>query len=281
MGSVSVSDNAANRLEGKVGIITGGASGIGESTVKLFVKQGASVVIADIQDAIGHALCDEINKLQGSDAVSYMHCNVTSDEDVKRVVDFTVTKYGKLDIMYSNAGIAGDVTWDILGTNNANFKNVFEVNVYGAFLCAKEAARVMIPARKGVLLFTSSVTALVAGDGPHAYGVSKHALVGLMKSLCAELGEYGIRVNCVSPCSIATPLLRNKMSRTKSFIDSAIHESGVLKGVVPQPEDIAEAALYLVSDEAKYVSGMNLVVDGGYSVANKSFTTVMGKMMRN
>ncbi|XP_015581465.2 short chain aldehyde dehydrogenase 1 [Ricinus communis] len=274
--STSVALSNAKRLAGKVAIITGGASGIGASTSALFAQNGAKVIIADIQESLGQSLCQEIGK-DGN--VSYVHCDVTSDKDVKNIVDFAMSKYGKLDIMYNNAGISGNNDPTILGTDNENFKRVFEINVYGGFLGAKHAARVMIPAKKGVILFTSSVASVNCGESPHAYTMSKHAVVGLMKNLCVELGQYGVRVNCISPCALATPLLRNAMGTDKSFVEHVVCASANLKGVVPQPEDVAEAALYLGSDESKYVSGLNLLVDGGYSTTNQSFSTVLRNLM--
>lgn len=258
------------RLEGRVAIITGGASGIGESTARLFVKHGAKVVIADVQDELGRSICKELGE-----NITYVHCDVTSDSDVKNVVDVAISTYGKLDIMYNNAGISGNLDFSILGTDNENFKKVFDVNVYGGFLGAKHASRVMIPENKGVILFTSSVASMVSGESPHAYTMSKHAIVGLAKNLCVELGQYGIRVNCISPCAIATPLLRNAMGLEKSVVEGIVCASANLKGVVPTVDDVAEAALYLSSDEAKYVSGLNLIVDGGYCTTNQSFAMVV------
>ncbi|KAJ8754758.1 hypothetical protein K2173_012147 [Erythroxylum novogranatense] len=263
--------SSAQRLAGKVAIVTGGASGIGESTSRLFVKHGAKVIIADVQDDVGQSLCTEL----GSIDVTYVHCDVTSDTDVKNVVDVAMAKYGKLDIMYNNAGITGNLDPTILGSDNDNFKRVFDVNVYGGFLGAKHAAKVMIPARKGVILFTASISSVSCGESPHAYTMSKHAVVGLMKNLCVELGEYGIRVNCISPCALATPLLRNAMGTDKSFVEKVVCESAILKGVVPEPDDVAEAAVYLGSDESRYVNGLNLMVDGGYTTTNQHFSMVL------
>ncbi|KAM2044261.1 hypothetical protein ACFX1T_008608 [Malus domestica] len=185
------------RLEGKVAIITGGASGIGESTARLFVFHGAKVVIADVQDELALSLCKELDP--DGVSISYIRCDVTVDSDVKNVVDVALSKYGRLDIMYNNAGISGKLDPTILGADGENFKKVFDVNVYGAFLGAKHAARAMIPAKKGVILFTSSVASVTCGQSTHAYAMSKHAVVGLMKSLCVDLGQHGIRVNCISP----------------------------------------------------------------------------------
>lgn len=275
------SSNSSNgptnkRLEGKVAIVTGGASGFGESTVRLFVQHGAKVVIADVQDGLGHSLCEE---LSSSGDVTYARCDVTKDIDVKNLVDLAVSKYGKLDIMYNNAGIPGNLDFTIVDADNENFKRVFDVNVYGAFLGAKYAAKVMIPAKKGVILFTSSIASVSCGESPHSYTVSKHAVVGLTKNLCVELGQHGIRVNCISPCAVATPLLRNAMGLEQKAVEGIICASANLKGVVPTAEDVAEAALYLSSDAAKFVSGVNLLVDGGYSTTNQSYMTIIKSLM--
>ncbi|GAB4833324.1 hypothetical protein Ancab_031569 [Ancistrocladus abbreviatus] len=182
----------------------GGASSFGESTIRLFAQHGAKVIIANIQDKKGILLCDDMNSHGGE--VTYIHCDVSNDSDVKNVVDVVISKYGKLHVMFNNAGILGRIDVSILGTDDEEFKRVFNVNAYGAFLGAKHAARVMIPAKSGVILFTSSITALTCGMAGYAYTMLKHAINGLMKNLCVELGQYGVRVNAISPGAIVTPL---------------------------------------------------------------------------
>ncbi|XP_059646611.1 short chain aldehyde dehydrogenase 1-like [Cornus florida] len=266
-----------SRLEGKVALITGGASGIGESTARLFVQHGAQVVIADIQDDLGHSLCKDIGC---EDAISYVHCDVTSDSHVQNAVDTAVTKHGKLDIMFSNAGITGNTDPRIQATNYEDFKRVFDVNVFGAFLGAKHAARVMIPEKKGSIVFTSSVASVTYGDVPHAYSAAKHAVVGLTKNLCVELGKCGIRVNCISPFGVATPMLVNAMGFTdKQRVDEFVSQIANLKEAVSEASDVAEAVLYLGGDDSKYVSGINLVLDGGYSTTNIALGEALKKMV--
>ncbi|XP_062173147.1 borneol dehydrogenase, mitochondrial-like [Alnus glutinosa] len=265
MGSFSLLSAAARRLEGKVALITGGASGIGESTARLFSKHGAKVVIADIQDDLGHSVCKDLN----FQSTSFVHCDVTKEKDVENAVNLAVSKFGKLDIMFNNAGIGGVAKTDIREITKAEFEQVIGVNLVGVFLGTKHAARVMIPARQGSIITTASTASTVGGSTPHGYTSSKHGVVGLMRNTAVELGQFGIRVNCVSPHLVATPL-------TKDFYkldDDGIHRVySNLKGTVLKVEDVAEAVLYLGSDESKYVSGHNLFVDGGFTIVNPGFS---------
>ncbi|CAI0406399.1 unnamed protein product, partial [Linum tenue] len=241
------------RLQGKVAVITGGATGLGASAARLFARHGAKVVIADIQPEPGRLLSEE------TAAASYVHCDVTVDADVRNAVDAAVSTHGRLDVMLSNAGvIARPDTMAIASTDPDDFRRVFDVNVYGAFLAAKHAARVMIPEGKGSILMSGSMVTASYGAAPHLYVATKHAVVGLAKNLCVELGGYGIRVNSISPYGVATP-----MGETYEGLFTAMAN---LKGVVFKAEDVAEAALTLVSDESRYISGVNLLVDGGHSL---------------
>ncbi|KDP36157.1 hypothetical protein JCGZ_08801 [Jatropha curcas] len=217
------------RLEGKVALVTGGASGIGECTVRLFVKHAAKVLIADVQDDLGLSLCQEFGS---PETISYVHCDVSNDLDVKNAVDLAVSRYGKLDIMFNNAGISGNPDPRILSTDNQDFKKVVDVNAFGAFVGAKHAARVMIPNKKGCILFTSSLAAVTCSGSPHAYTASKHAVVGLAKNLAIELGQYGIRVNSISPFAVATPLLRSAFGKGKKEAEEAVSSVATLKEVI-------------------------------------------------
>ncbi|XVE75903.1 hypothetical protein DITRI_Ditri12bG0129100 [Diplodiscus trichospermus] len=275
MDSGSLVASNIKRLDGKVALITGGASGIGESTARLFVQHGAKVLIADIQDDLWNSVCEELGT---QDSISYVHCDVTCDSDVRNAVDLAVSKYGKLDIMFNNAGV-GDLETNIVDIDNENFKKLMDINVFGGFLGAKHAARVMIPARKGCILFAASVSSVIGGFAGHSYVASKHAVVGLAKSLCVELGQYGIRVNCISPHAVATPMLRKAMGMVEKDVESLVSRAGNLKEKVLKSEDVAQAALYLASDESNYMSGLNLVVDGGYSITNPSLPIAVHSLM--
>ncbi|TVU13863.1 hypothetical protein EJB05_37294, partial [Eragrostis curvula] len=255
------------RLEGKVAVITGGASGIGERTARLFVEHGARVVVADVQDEAGARLCAEIG-------ARYVHCDVTVEADVAAAVDHAVATFGALDVMFNNAGVGedGDASRGIRDSSRADLDRVLAVNVAGPFLGAKHAARVMVPARSGgCIVSTASLAASVAGMAKHAYTCSKHGLVGLTQSLAAELGRHGIRVNCVSPAGVATPLALRYFGMDEEAFRQAMEAHDVLRGVggggVRRADDIANAVLFLASDDARHISGHNLLIDGGISVA--------------
>ncbi|KAI6673622.1 hypothetical protein NL676_001528 [Syzygium grande] len=265
---MALAETPCKRLEGKVAIITGGASGIGASSASLFHEHGAWVVIADIQDEPGHALAAKLGQ-----RASYAHCDVSVEADVRDLVDATVAKHGQLDIMYNNAGVLDRPFGGILDMSMADLDRVLRVNLYGAFHGAKHAARAMVPQRRGCILFTGSNCTAIAGVSTHTYAASKHAVVGLARGLAAELGEHGIRVNCVSPFAVSRTGMSGlgRMSEAELVkLEDGMRVMGNLKGRVLAPEGVARAALYLASDEADYVSGLNMVVDGGYSVVNPS-----------
>ncbi|XP_008808776.1 zerumbone synthase isoform X2 [Phoenix dactylifera] len=269
----SVPPLSPRRLEGKVALVTGGAMGIGESIVRLFREHGAKICVVDIQDNLGQQLC---KSLGGDPYVVFFHCDVTIEDDVHRAVDFTVRKYGTIDILVNNAGITGSKVVDIRNVDLKEFKKVFDVNVNGVFLGMKHASRVMIPKSKGSIISLASVASVIGGMGPHGYTGSKHAVLGLTRNVAAELGRHGIRVNCVSPYATPTSLSmphlpenERREAALKGFLSFAGSHAN-LKGAELMVDDVAQAVLYLASDEAKYISGLNLMVDGGFTCVNHS-----------
>ncbi|KAJ1413492.1 Short-chain dehydrogenase/reductase SDR [Sesbania bispinosa] len=264
MAYVSQLPLAAQRLQGKVALITGGARGVGKCMAKLFCQHGAKVVIVDIQDQLGQAVQDKI----GTDFASYVHCDVSKEIDVENSINTTLSKYGKLDIMVNNAVLIDDAKPSILDNDVTEFERVVGVNLTGAFLGIKHAARVMIPAKKGSIINIGSVCSSIGGVATHAYTSSKHAVVGLTKNTAAELGKFGIRVNCVSPYFISNEAAKEFFKLDDDGCSSVYSN---LKGITLQEKDVAEAALYLASDESNYISGHNLAVDGGFTTINPIF----------
>ncbi|KAB1224578.1 Zerumbone synthase [Morella rubra] len=240
-------------LLGKVALVTGGASGIGESIVRLFHKHGAKVCIVDVQDNLGQHVCDTLG---GEPNTCYLHCDVTKEDDVCRAVDFTVSKFGTLDIMVNNAGLSGSPCRDIRNADISDFEKVFDINVKGVFLGMKHAARILIPLKKGSIISLCSVSSAMGALGPHAYTGSKHAVLGLTKSVAAELGLHGIRVNCVSPYAVLTGLALAHLPEEERTEDATagfrafVGRNANLQGVELTTDDVANAVLFLASDEA-------------------------------
>ncbi|KAK7323366.1 hypothetical protein VNO77_26837 [Canavalia gladiata] len=273
MSSSSTASNSIPRLLGKVALVTGGANGIGESIVRLFHTHGAKICIADVQDNLGKQV---IESLGDETNVQFLHCDVTIEDDVSHAVDFAVAKFGTLDIIVNNAGISGSPCSDIRNVDLTEFDKVFSINVKGVFHGMKHAARIMIPNKKGSIISLASVASALGGIGPHAYTGSKHAVVGLTKNVAAELGKHGIRVNCVSPYGIATALAVAHLPEDERTEDAMagfrnfVANNANLQGVELTTDDVANAVLFLASDDARYISGDNLIVDGGFTSVNHS-----------
>ena len=253
----------SGRLEGKVAAITGAASGFGEGAARRFVAEGARVALGDIQDERGQAVADELG-----DAAVYRHCDVTSEDDVAGLVDAAVDAFGQLDVMYNNAGIVGAV--GPFDTHPADeWKATIDVHVNGVFYGVKHAARVMKPRGTGAIVSMASTAAVFGGLGPHAYTAAKHAIVGITKAAAAELGQHGIRANAIGPAGMATPMVAAFQFGDPSKVDEVIEslaETSPIKGRAGLVEDVVNAALFLASDEAGYITGHTLMTDAGQTI---------------
>lgn len=251
------------QLDGKVAVITGGASGIGEGTVRKFVASGARVVVADIQDARGQKLAEELGP-----GVSYYHTDVSQEEEVRAAVGHAVNKWGRLDVMFNNAGFGG-VSGSILETDMDAYDTTVAALLRGVVLGMKHAGRVMVEQGSGSIISTASVAGVGIGFGPHIYSAAKAAVIHLSRSVANELGEQGVRVNAICPGGIATPIFGKAMGLSAEQAEFTVDLMKVrLAEGQPirragLPEDIANAAAWLASDEASFVTGHALVVDGG------------------
>ncbi|CAM0907267.1 unnamed protein product [Alopecurus aequalis] len=268
----------SEKLAGKVAVITGAASGIGKATAAEFVRNGAKVVLADVQDNLGHAVAAELG---GPDTACYARCDVTDEAQVAAAVDLAVARHGRLDVMFNNAGITGGsyAGGPIESMDMADFDRVMAVNLRGVAAGIKHAARAMVPRGVGCILCTSSTAGALGGSGPHAYSVSKAAVVGMVRSAAAELAARGVRVNAISPYAIATSMGTRSVKEMLGLPQGCDEEEEEVVrrvfdedfnvmggGVVLRAEDVARAAVFLASDDSRYITGHNLMVDGGFTV---------------
>ncbi len=253
------------KLEGKVAVITGGASGIGEATARLFAGQGARVVISDISDGPGKRLAGELGS-----GTAYFHADVSNESEIKALIDYACEEFGQLDCMFNNAGIAG--VYDPVETIPVeDFDRTMAVDLRGVFLGIKHAVRVMKPRGTGTIINNASAAAFQTGSSDHIYGTAKAAVIQMTRSVAMETGEIGIRVNCICPGWIATPIMGKSAGLSQEESENRLEEvKNVLAGFQPikragLPEDIAMAALWLACEDSSFVNGHALVVDGGLS----------------
>lgn len=254
------------RLSGKVAVITGAASGIGRGTVDLFVKEGAKVIAADIQDDKGARMEEEHGK-----SLRYIRCDVTKESDIKAAIDLAQRAFGRVDCLFNNAGTPGPLENAEIVTAES-FDSVMHLHVRAAMLGIKHAVPIMRAQGAGSIISTASIAGLQNGFGPLLYSVAKAAIVHLTKLSAAQLGPMNIRVNCICPGLIATPIFAKGIGLATQVADqtvAAVTEAGKNAQPIPRtglPHDIAEAALYLASDASGFVNGHALVVDGGITV---------------
>lgn len=242
------------RLKDKVAIITGAGRGIGEFTAKRFAQEGAKVVVADLNEADVNKVVEEI-KAEGGQALGVI-VNVTDREQVDKMIADTLEHFGGLDILVNNAGITADNT--LLKMTQEEWDRVINVNLTGVFHCGQAAAKVMAEKGSGVILNATSVVGLYGNFGQTNYAATKWGVIGMTKTWAKELGKKGIRVNAVAPGFIVTPMTAKMPEKVLDMMK----EKSPLR-TLGYPEDIANAYLYLASDEARFVTGTVLSVDGG------------------
>ncbi len=255
-----MSTNNNGRYEGKVAVITGAASGLGEATARLLVAEGGHVIIADYGAERGEAVAASLG-----DAARFVRCDVTSESDVAEAMDVAVAMWGRLDGAFANAGIVG-VIGPIEQTPMDDFDRTMAVLIRGVFVTIKHAARQMIACGNGgAIIATSSVAAVQGGLGPHAYAMAKAGVVGLARSAAAELARQGIRVNAIAPGSIPTGMTAHVMAGDPDALEKTAERLAAVSplGRSGTPVDIAETALFLLGNAGSYISGQCIVVDAG------------------
>jgi xanthoxin dehydrogenase len=252
----------SGRLEGKVAVITGAASGIGAATAKTYVDHGARVVLGDIQDEAGESMAAALG---GAGHAIFRHCNVTEEAEVQGLVEAAVSEFGQIDVIFNCAGIVGAVG-PMSTTPAEEWKLTIDIMINGVFYGMKHASRYMKEAGSGSIISMSSTAGVMGGLGPHAYAAAKHAVVGMTKNLAAEMGGFGVRVNCIAPAGMATPMVADVMTGDHKNLEETIATLAAvspLKGRAGLAQDVANAALWLASDESGYTSGLTLTVDAG------------------
>jgi NAD(P)-dependent dehydrogenase (short-subunit alcohol dehydrogenase family) len=269
-----MTDAGAGKLAGQVAVVTGGASGIGAGTAERLVADGASVVVADIQADAGQALADRLGP-----AARFALTDVTSEPDVEAAVAGAVAAFGRLDLMFANAGIIG-AYGSIANTRISDVDLTLAVDLKGPLIAMKYAARVMMAQRSGVILATSSPAGVIGGVGAHVYSAAKAGIIGLVKSVAAELRPFNIRVNAIVPGAVVSAMTADLVTGDASALDrttEALGSDALLPGPPGQPADIAAAVSFLASDDARFITGHTMTVDAGLTVIHGPSPMAIGK----
>jgi NAD(P)-dependent dehydrogenase (short-subunit alcohol dehydrogenase family) len=257
-----------NALNGKVAIVTGATSGIGERIAELFAGEGAKVVAAARREAEGNALAKRLG-------VSFIRTDVSRENDVRAMVDHAVQQFGRVDCLVNNAGMPLAVT-SVADVDISQFDQVMGVNVRGVMLAMKHVAPVMLSQGSGSIVNIASIAGLRGGVSGHVYSASKGAVIALSRSVAAELGEKGIRVNSISPGAIVTGIFGKAAGVEGAKADrlsTIVEEVFATLQTIPRAgltEDIARAAIFLASDGSSFINGQDLVVDGGLTAVGRT-----------
>lgn len=262
----------SGRLDGKVAVITGGANGIGRSTVLRFLEEGARVVFGDLNEATARETLDLAAQAGRANSVRFARTDVTQERDIEALIKLAPAEFGRLDCVFNNAGVAGAMG-PITHVEADDWDFTFDVLVRAVFFGMKYGARVLKQqGQGGAMISTASIAGLTGGDGPQAYSAAKAAVINLTRAVAVELAPNKIRVNCICPGGILTPLIHRGSPEAFEPLMEKMQpwpEAG-------RPEYIASAALFLASDDARFVTGEALVVDGGLMAAGSNAMRALG-----
>jgi NAD(P)-dependent dehydrogenase (short-subunit alcohol dehydrogenase family) len=249
----------AGRIEGKVAVVTGGCSGIGLATVRRFAAEGASVVIGDIDDANGARIAQEVGG-------AWVHCDVTNPEQVETLFRTAKDTFGSVDIAFNNAGINPPEDSSILDTDLATWRKVQEVNLTSVYLCCKAALPYMLEQKKGSIINMASFVAIMgAATSQLSYTASKGGVLSMSRELGVQFARQGVRINALCPGPVNTPLLQELFaSDPERAARRLVH---IPVGRFAEPDEIANAVLFLASDESSFITASQFMVDGGIAGA--------------
>ncbi|MGB7293882.1 MAG: SDR family oxidoreductase [Thermodesulfobacteriota bacterium] len=247
------------RLRDKVAIITGSGSGIGKAAALIFARERAKVIVADIDKSLAKKTAEDIESQGGESA--FFQVDVTKESDVKEMINFTNERFGRLNILFNNAGMQNIGT--ILDVNESDWDKIFEVNVKSVLFCSKHSVPLMIRDGGGSIINVGSVAGVVGVPKLAAYCAAKGAVIALTRNMALDLSVHNIRVNCIVPGTTLTPLIQDLLKTDDTEEKRKARLSKYPIGRFGTPEEIASSALFLASDEASFVTGSALVVDGG------------------
>jgi NAD(P)-dependent dehydrogenase (short-subunit alcohol dehydrogenase family) len=251
------------RLDGKVAIITGAGGGMGRVAAQMFAKEGAKVVVAEFGEAAGNETVRLVKDAGGE--ATFVRADVSSESDAKRMVDQALSTFGRLDVLYNNAGIMPEADHSVVDTDVDTWDTVMAVNVRGVFLGCKYAIPKMVEGGGGSVINIASFVALLGCTVPQdAYTASKGAILSLTRSLAVQFGPKGVRANAICPGPVETPLLLDWLVKDEEA--KRIRLARNPTGRFGKPEEIVNMAVYLASDESRWTNGASLVVDGGITV---------------
>jgi NAD(P)-dependent dehydrogenase (short-subunit alcohol dehydrogenase family) len=253
----------SGRLDGKVAVVTGGCSGIGLATVRRFLEEGAKVVVGDVDDARGAELAEELSQ---EGAVTYVHVDVTSKDEVDALFRTAKETYGSVDVAFNNAGISPPEDDSILDTDLDAWRKVQEVNLTSVYLCCKAALPYMLEQKSGSIINTASFVAVMgAATSQISYSASKGGVLSMSRELGVQFAREGVRVNALCPGPVNTPLLQELFAKDEER--AARRLVHVPMGRFGEPEEMANAVLFLASDESSFITASTFLVDGGISGA--------------